>query len=92
MVTMEKIWQLIVAERQRQIAKWGKQVHANGSWLLILTEELGEASKALLEGDRLSGAEELIQAAAVIVAWLEDMLGAAGGAGAGVSREAKGEK
>jgi hypothetical protein len=75
MVTMDEIWQLIVAERQRQIAKWGKQVHANGTWLLILTEELGEASKSLLEEDRLSGAEELIQAAAVIVAWLEDMLG-----------------
>ena len=72
--TTDSVLELIAGERKRQIAKWGEQIHTNGQWLLILTEELGEASKALLTGNCLSGAEELIQAAAVLTAWIEDML------------------
>lgn len=69
-----KVVQLITAERQRQTAKWGKQGHTDGFWLIILLEELGEASRAMIECDHLSVVEELVQAAAVIVAWLEDKL------------------
>lgn len=72
--TTDEILQLIAKERLHQIAKWGEQTHENGIWLLILTEELGEASKSFLKGDPLSGTDELVQSAAVLVAWIEDIL------------------
>ena len=73
----------IAAERGRQDEKWGpdhRQV--NSVWGLILTEEVGEAAEAALEvfapGDsdeffkaREHLREELVQVAAVAVAWLE---------------------
>jgi len=63
--------QKVTAERQRQDAKWDQQNHDAGKWSLILTEELGEVAKSQLEGDRANYLTELVQAAAVIVAWLE---------------------
>jgi len=39
-------------------------------WLAILTEEVGELAKAILE-DSENGVEELYQCAAVCVAWGE---------------------
>lgn len=63
------------AERGRQDAKWGEQNHNDFVWGAILGEEVGEAQQQALwlhfekgEGD-VRG--ELIQAAAVIVAWIE---------------------
>jgi hypothetical protein len=38
----------IIAERQRQDAKWGEQNHDPMSWLVILMEEVGEASQRAL--------------------------------------------
>ena len=63
----------IMEERARQDAKWGVQNHPNLYWLGILMEEVGEAAKALIEGkiDLLYG--ELVQVAAVGLAWLECM-------------------
>ncbi len=61
----------VSAERARQDAKWGQQNHEAGKWSLILTEELGEVAKSQLEGDRENYLTELVQAAAVLVAWLE---------------------
>jgi len=61
----------VVAERTRQDAKWGVQNHEAGKWSLILAEELGEVAKSQLEGDRANYLTELVQAAAVMVAWLE---------------------
>lgn len=66
---MEEILELVRQERQKQDAKWGKQNHPDFFWLGILTEEVGEVAKALLE--RQDAQEELVQAGAVIVAWLE---------------------
>lgn len=85
----------IIAERQRQDAKWGPQSHPNGTdadntawaeavkdrveekadlgtvtWFDILDEEVAEAS-AEEDAERLR--TELIQSAAVIVAWVEDI-------------------
>ena len=37
-------------ERQRQLAKWGEQMHDDLPWLAILTEEFGEVGKAIVEG------------------------------------------
>jgi len=60
----------IQVERYRQTAKWGRQKHSNATWQIIATEELGEVCKAILEGKPTR--HEIVQLAAVCVAWLED--------------------
>jgi hypothetical protein len=68
----------IVDERVRQDRKWGDQSGFPDSvWAVILTEEVGEACKAVLgpTGQGTFGSddlhEELVQIAAVTIAWLE---------------------
>jgi hypothetical protein len=72
-----KIFEMITDERNRQDAKWGEQHHLNPIWYSILGEEFGEVGKAtndyLFEDKGETPIkEELIQVAAVCVAWLED--------------------
>lgn len=38
----------VLAERKRQTQKWGVQTHDDGTWLQILSEEVGEYSEACL--------------------------------------------
>jgi len=91
-----EIEDLIAKERLRQNMKWGEQNHNDYYWMSILLEEVGEASRELIENavyayppvcvssfpdrvnhiitqniktDRLE--KELVQVAAVAVAWLE---------------------
>ncbi len=74
-----KIFSQIAKERKVQEEKWGEQNHNPFTWLSILMEEVGEASKAALEAEHgrfkyLSLDEyrkELIQVAAVAVAMIE---------------------
>ena len=68
----------VLAERERQDAKWGEQNHDDATWGLILGEEFGEACQAALEarfGDsghpEANLREELVQLAAVAVSWVE---------------------
>lgn len=68
----------IDGERGRQNAKWGEQNHTDPLWLAIATEELGEAAQEVLTeefGTAGNGhgdlREELVQCAAVLVAWIE---------------------
>ncbi len=67
----------VLKERLRQDAKWGEQNHEDSIWLAVLTEEVGEAGKAILQdtfsdiGGNLR--EELVHSAAVIVAWIEKL-------------------
>jgi len=65
----------ILAERQRQEAKWGQQNHDDFVWLAILMEEIGEAVKVLLDNGHDGFTKiirpELLQAVAVGAAWLE---------------------
>jgi hypothetical protein len=86
------IYSAIDAERKRQSEKWsGKHAWGMGDCsslgvaplvkMAVLSEEVGEVAKALLEGtdpwttgDDLRA--ELIQVAAVAVAWLESLTGA----------------
>lgn len=70
----------IVLERESQTKKWGTQHHPPETWLTILTEEIGEAAQEVLTqrfGEAAKGhgdlREELVHAAAVIVAWIEDI-------------------
>jgi hypothetical protein len=66
-------------ERIRQDMKWGEQNHDNYYWSAILGEEFGEACKCALDfpnarkfGDNETRLrEELVQVAAVAVAWIE---------------------
>lgn len=71
---------LLMDERNRQDRKWGDQSgHRDEHWLAILTEEVGEVAKAMLGADGngdISEADdevtkELVQVAAVAIAWLE---------------------
>ena len=66
----------VIGERLRQEAKWGQQDHPPGIWLGILGEEFGEVCKEIAESqarplDVAHLREELIQTAAVAVAWVE---------------------
>lgn len=60
-------------ERSRQNTKWGEQNHIPYKWLAILSEEVGEASKAALDGSLSHYRKEMIQVAAVAVAAIESL-------------------
>lgn len=77
---IQKIFNSILLERKRQDLKWGPQSHWNTIWNNILGEEVGEVAKEVntqafnqkdFKIDHLKN--ELIQVAAVAVAWLEDI-------------------
>lgn len=67
----------IRAERIKQYAKWGDQSSLlDFIWSTILTEEVGEAAQAVMdnhfEGEHAGTLRmELVQVAAVAVAWIE---------------------
>lgn len=68
------IYGWIDVERARQDRKWGEargRGLTNEYWLTILTEEVGEAAKDVLDDAKDNLVGELIQVAAVAVAWLE---------------------
>lgn len=71
--------QSVMEERIRQDRKWGNQDHlSNEIWLAILTEEVGETAKTLLEYSDLMHSRELlrgevVQVCAVALAWLEKL-------------------
>jgi NTP pyrophosphatase (non-canonical NTP hydrolase) len=80
----EAVFDAITDERRRQVEKFGDQSgNPDERWLTILTEEVGEIAEAVLDYDsaRLNAPaafaaglhlkEEITQAAAVLVAWLE---------------------
>ncbi len=81
-VTRAMIYAAIDAERDRQARKWARP-HAWGqgdcSSLLVdqtvkaavLAEECGEVARAVLDQDSAGIRDELVQVAAVAVAWLE---------------------
>ncbi len=80
----DRVYELIDAERNRQAEKftgahsWGqgdcsslrvpKVVKA-----IVLGEECGEVSRAVLDRDDVQLRDELVQVAAVAVAWLESL-------------------
>ena len=79
-----KVFEHVAKERLRQDALWGEQHHEDGYWYAILGEEFGEIGKALCnnyyrfnnptDNDLVKEKdleEEIIQTAAVCIAWLE---------------------
>lgn len=80
----QAIYALIDAERERQAAQWsGSHVWGNGDCSSdgilpivkagVLAEECGEVARAVLDHDTPHLAKELVQVAAVAVAWLESL-------------------
>lgn len=67
----DRAFSAIRSERDRQDQKWGQQDHDDRLWLGILVEEVGEVAKAIIDEQAADLDKELVQAAAVIVAWLE---------------------
>lgn len=80
----DDIYDAIRLERVRQSEKWG----GNHRWgtgdcsslrvpsmvkVAVLTEECGEVSRAVLDRDADALRTELVQVAAVAVAWLESL-------------------
>lgn len=67
----------VSVERDRQDAKWGgipgTERRDDHTYAAVLTEEVGESCKAWLERDTDALREELIQVAAVAVAWVEEL-------------------
>ena len=75
---MNNIFESIKEERKRQDEKWGPSSHHPMEWSSILMEEVGEVSKEVNDytfnsKDSTEMKKELIQVAAVVVAWLEDI-------------------
>lgn len=67
----------ISSERDRQDDKWGGvpgvQRRDDHTYAAVLGEEFGECCKAWLERDTRGLRAELIQTAAVAVAWIEEL-------------------
>jgi len=89
-VIQADVLQQVAAERARQDAKWGVQNHKAPMWAAILMEEVGEAAAFSLSdeyghsfSDREHLREELVQVAAVAVAFIECLDRAAAGPGGG---------
>jgi len=64
----------IKREREYQNTKWGQQNHDDEWWLAILMEEVGEAAQGVLHnrfGGQAEPRPEIVQIAAVALAWLE---------------------
>jgi NTP pyrophosphatase (non-canonical NTP hydrolase) len=80
MITTDRVLQEVLAERIRQDSKWGEQNCHDFEWVSIMTEEVGESAQAANEANFKSGKTrgdfshlraELVQVAAVAVAWIE---------------------
>ena len=67
-----KIFRDVLKERHRQNEKWGwPRNHFDSTWYTIFMEEVGEIAEALLDGTVEEARREIIQAIAVLFAWLE---------------------
>jgi hypothetical protein len=83
-MTRDAIWAAIEAERRRQASKWNRdhewghgdcsssQVHELVK-VAVLCEERGEVARAVLDHKPDDLRNELVQVAAVAVAWLESL-------------------
>lgn len=83
-MTRDAIWQAILAERHTQSIKWGpphpwgqgdcSSPHVDQTVkVAVLTEEVGEVARAVLDANMDNLRAELIQVAAVAVAILEGL-------------------
>ena len=74
-VARDKVLEAVLAERERQVALWGRQLHhPDYWWYIIASEEHGEVAKAIYERDGDNLMTEIIQTCAVYFAWAEAIL------------------
>ncbi len=68
----EEALDMIAAEDISQREIWGNQIHDACKWMTILTEEVGELAKAILENNLVGIEEEGTQVAtlALKMAWM----------------------
>lgn len=70
-----RVLEAVLAERERQDAKWGDQRdNSDERWTVILTEEVGEVAREVYEERSAGMFEEVVQCAAVAFAWAEAYL------------------
>ena len=71
----DRVWNDVLGERKRQDSMYGDQIYnKNETWNLIGVEEVGEVAKAIYDNDETSHIyAEIIQVAAVYVAWAESI-------------------
>ena len=69
-ITKQAFNDLIQIERNAQDEKWGQQNHSDERWVCIILEELGEASKSVIEKNEAGILEETVQVAALLQAWV----------------------
>ncbi len=73
----DRILSDVSAERLRQDEKWGGvpglERRDDHTYAAVLGEEYGEVCQAWLQRDTLALREELVQTAAVAVAWIEEL-------------------
>lgn len=69
----KEICEDICTERMFQIATWGKDPYPVYKGLSVLTEEVGEANKAVLEDQPQTYRSELVQVAAVCMRLIEEL-------------------
>jgi hypothetical protein len=66
------VYLAIDEERDKQDDKWGEgRKMPNEVWATILAEEVGEAAQASLKDEEMPLRREIIQIAAVAIAWIE---------------------
>ncbi len=63
----------ILAERTRQIEKWGDDDHEPDKFVRILGEEFGEICRAIEDDDWVNYREECVQVAAVCVRMIQSI-------------------
>lgn len=79
MTALDRVIAEVRAERERQDVKWGEQNHDLPMWLAILSEEVGEVAKDVVEHYVKGYREELIQVAAVAISAVQALDRKSGG-------------
>lgn len=70
-----EVFTMVERELKRQAFEWGRDRNLHPTlWALVLGEEVGEVSEAILKGERDNYPRELVQVAAVAIAAVEDWL------------------
>jgi len=73
-VARAEVLENVLAERERQDSIWGDQRdNTDDTWALIALEEFGEVAKDINDNKLGSAYTEIIQVAAVMVAWAESL-------------------
>lgn len=67
LLNFNEVSEYIKGENKNQLIKWGVQEHEIEKWICILMEEVGELSKAVLEGFPNLMLNESIQVATLSV-------------------------